>query len=369
MQPLADRVAATEASGIRKVFDLAASLKNPVNLSIGQPDFDVPQALRACAIEAINNRKNAYTQTQGGPELRAALKAGPLQGYEDSQILVTSAVSGGLLLAYMALLNPGDEVLVPDPYFVMYKQVANMINAKPVMIDTYPDFRLRPEAVEKAITPRTRALILGTPSNPTGVICQRSELEALAVIAKKHDIIIIADEIYESYCYDGPFARMRDVCPSHTLTLGGFSKSHAMTGWRIGWAAGPAPLVQAMTKFQQFSFVCAPAPFQVAAAAAVTHDMSAEIDLYRKKRDMIYDGLVAAGFEVAKPSGAFYIFPKAPWGTGTEFVEECIRNNLLIIPGGCFSEQDTNFRIAYAATEQTIEAGLTIMRNVKEKGK
>ena len=307
MSGLANRVAKTEASGIRRIFDLAATLRNPINLSIGAPDFDVPEPLKERAIAAIRAGKNAYTQTQGGPELRAKLLAGPLKGYGEKEILVTGAVSGGLLLSFMALLDPGDEILLPDPYFVMYKQLALMFDARPVFYDCYPDWRMDAGRIEKLVTSRTKAILVGSPANPTGAVFGLADLEAVAGIARRRDLRVIADEIYEYYSYDGPSARMRDFCRERTVTLGGFSKSHAMTGWRVGWAAGPAELVQAMTKFQQFSFVCAPAPMQIAAAAAVDFDMSERIAEYRKKRDLVYGGLIEAGYETAKPGGAFYI--------------------------------------------------------------
>ncbi len=367
MRPLAKRVGKTEASGIRKVFDLGATLKNPVNLSIGQPHFDVPEPLKAKAAEAIYLGKNAYTPTQGSAELRAALQAGPLAGYQNSQILITSAVSGGLLLSFMALLDAGDEILIPDPYFVMYKQLALMLDAKPVFYDTYPDWKLDAAKIEKLITPRTKAILVCSPSNPTGAVYSREELAALATVIKKHDLIAISDEIYEYYCYDAPFASLREFCRDNTLALGGFSKSHAMTGWRVGWAAGPEELIQAMTKFQQFSFVCAPAPFQAAAVFAVEYDMSAEVADYRKKRDFLYNGLIEAGYEVVKPMGSLYAFPKAPWGTGMEFVETCIKNNLLAIPGNCFSEQDTHFRLVFAAADETLAKGVEILKKLVEK--
>jgi aspartate aminotransferase/aminotransferase len=354
----------TEASGIRRVFDLSASLRNPINLSIGAPDFDVPDPLKEQAIAAIRAGRNAYTQTQGGPELRAKLLSGPLQGYGEKEILVTGSVSGGLLLSFMALLDPGDEILLPDPYFVMYKQLALMFDARPVFYDCYPDWRMDAGKIESLVTPRTRAILVASPANPTGAVFGRADLEAVADVARRRDLHVIADEIYEHYSYDSPSVRMRDFCREKTLTLGGFSKSHAMTGWRVGWAAGPADLVQAMTKFQQFSFVCAPAPMQIAAAAAVDFDMSGRIAEYRQKRDLIYNGLLEAGYETARPGGAFYIFPKAPWGTGGEFVEECLRHNLLVIPGGCFSERDTHFRIAYSARDETIRQGLEILRKL-----
>lgn len=367
MIKLANRTEKTVASGIRKIFDLAANLKNPINLSIGQPDFDVPDALKEQAIAAIRAGKNAYTPTQGARDIRERLLAGPLKGYDEKELLITGAVSGGLLLAYMSLLNPGDEILVPDPYFVMYKQLAPMFDATPVFYDCYPDWRLDADKVERLITPRTRAIIIGSPSNPTGAVYTREELEAVARVIRKHGIIAISDEIYEFYCYDAPMIRLRDLCRENTLTLGGFSKSHAMTGWRVGWAAGPADLVQAMTKFQQFSFVCAPTPFQAAAAAAIDFDMSGPVATYKAKRDLVCAGLEKAGYEVVKPGGAFYVFPKVPWGTGAEFVEECVRNNLLVIPGNCFSERDTHFRIAYAAKDETIRQGLEILRKLRER--
>ncbi|MCD8139864.1 MAG: aminotransferase class I/II-fold pyridoxal phosphate-dependent enzyme [Planctomycetaceae bacterium] len=367
MRNLAQRVANTEASGIRRIFDLAANLANPVDLSIGQPDFDVPDPLKEKAAEAMRAGKNAYTPTQGGRELRSKLLAGPFKGYGESQLLVTGAVSGGLLLSYMALLNAGDEILIPDPYFVMYKQLAYMLDAVPVVYDTYPEWRLDAAKIDALVTPRTKAIVLGSPSNPTGVVYSGAELRALAEVVKKHDLIVIADDIYEFYCYDGPLARIRDFCPEHTLSLGGFSKSHAMTGWRVGWAVGPEALIQAMTKFQQFSFVCAPTPLQIAAAAAIDFDMSDAIATYKVKRDIVYQGLVDAGYDLVKPGGAFYIFAKTPWGTGTEFVEECIRNNLLVIPGGCFSDRDTHFRIAYCNTDDVLRQGVDILASLKNK--
>lgn len=367
MRPFAKRVAATEASGIRRIFDLASSLKNPVNLSIGQPHFDVPDALKARAAEAMRDGKNAYTPTQGGAELRSALKAGPLKGYGDKEILVTSAVSGGLMLAFMALLDAGDEILIPDPYFVMYKQLALMFDAKPVFYDTYPDWKLDIARIETAITPRTKAIVIASPGNPTGAVYTAEELKAVASLMEKHDIVAISDEIYELYCFDTPFSCLREFARERTLSLGGFSKSHSMTGWRVGWAAGPEDLIQAMTKFQQFSFVCAPAPFQSAAAFALGHDMSPEMNDYRRKRDILYNGLVEAGYEAVKPGGALYVFPRAPWGTGTEFAESCIKNNLLVIPGGCFSERDTHFRAVFAARDETLRQGLEILRKLVKK--
>ena len=351
---LAQRSFKTDISGIRKVFDLAAGIKNPINLSIGQPDFDVPQSIKDKACEAINSGINSYTPTQGRADLLEALNQTLGGYYQKGEIIVTSAVSGGLNLAFLALLDPDDEILVPDPYFVMYKQLALMLGAKPVYYDTYPTFGLPVDKIESLITPKTKAIVLGSPGNPTGAVYTEEELKALTKILDKHGIIAISDEIYDIFCYDKPFYSIADCYRHNTLLLRGFSKSHAMTGWRLGYAAGPKELLQTMAKFQQFTFVCAPAMAQFAGIQALQTCMKQHVDEYRNKRDMIYNGLCEIGYDVEKPGGAFYIFPKVPWGTDEEFVAKCIENDLLVIPGSVFSEKHTHFRISYAATEETI---------------
>jgi aspartate aminotransferase/aminotransferase len=359
--PLADRVHAMEVSGVRKVFDLARSIENPVNLSIGQPHFDVPEAAKDAAVDAIRAGKNAYTQTQGGPELRAALMEHlPAGRYAPEQLLVVSGVSGGLTLAFLALLNAGDEIVTTDPYFVSYKQLALMSQAKPVYVDTYPDFSLDVGKVEAALSERTKAIVLASPSNPTGVIYDAASLQALADLARRRGIVVISDEIYADYAYDGPAPSIADYY-ENTLVLGGFSKSHAMTGWRLGYAAGPRELIGAMTKLQQFTYVCAPSFAQIAAASVCGMVLHEQVASYKAKRDRVVAGLREAGYEVTEPGGAFYIFPKAPWGTDMEFVEEAIRRKLLIIPGSVFSERETHFRISYAADDTVLDQGLEIL--------
>lgn len=365
---LAARVSAMEVSGVRKVFDLAAQIENPINLSIGQPHFDVPPAAKAAAIEAIQAGKNAYTRTQGGPELRAALGAALApRGFTPEEILVVSGVSGGLLLAFLALLDPGDEVLTPDPYFVSYKQLALLCGGRPVFVDTYPDFRLDAEKVAAAITPRTKALVLSSPANPTGVVYTEQELRDLAAVAAAHDLLVISDEIYQDFAYDGPPFSIASA-HAQTLVLGGFSKSHAMTGWRLGWAAGPQPLIAAMTKLQQFTYVCAPSMAQLAGAAVLGHPLTDHINDYRRKRDRICAGLRDAGYEVETPGGAFYIFPRVPWGDDMAFVEAAIGEGLLIIPGSVFSEKRTHLRLSYAAEDETIDRGLEVLARLARRG-
>jgi aspartate aminotransferase len=361
---IADRTKHFDSSGIRKVFDLASTMKDPINLSIGQPDFAVPEPIQAAAIEAIRSNKNGYALTQGMPVLREKLQAqiDGTFGHSDRQVFVTSGTSGGLVLAMMTLVNPGDEVIVFDPYFVMYKSLVGMVGGKVVMIDTYPSFQIDLNRVAEAITPRTKAILFNSPANPTGVTASRDTIRELAQLAAERNVALISDEIYNRFCYDEPFvspAQFND----QTIVIDGFSKTYGITGWRVGFIHGPRELVQVMTKLQQYTFVCAPNPFQWAGAAAMDVDMQPYIDEYRQKRDFVLSAL-EQDYEIVKPGGAFYIFPKSPWGTATEFVAKAIENQLLIIPGGIFSAHDTHFRISYAASQKTLERGVEVLKQL-----
>ncbi len=365
---IADRTDKIDASGIRKVFALAAELKDPVNLSIGQPDFDVPEELKDLAIEAIRQGQNKYSQTAGDKALIERI-AGDVRaefGWEKPQVLVASGVSGGLLLAFLALVNPGDEVIIPDPYFVIYKHVINMLGGKCVFVDSYPDFELPVEGIAAAITDRTKMIVLNSPCNPTGVVYPAAQLEALAKVAAERDILVMTDEIYEKFCYDAPCTSIAKYYEK-SLVMRGFSKSYAMTGWRLAYVAAHqclSDVVEAMTKIQQYTFVCAPSPFQKAAAGALDFDVSKYVDAYRVKRDMVYEGL-SGTFELVKPGGAFYAFVKAPnSATASQFVEKAIKNNVLIIPGNVFSEKDTHFRISYATSDEKIKKGIDVLCNL-----
>ncbi len=364
--PLADRVDLIDASGIRKVFDLAATMTDPINLSIGQPDFDVPDAVKAEAIGAIQRGFNKYTQTQGDAALREAVGriiATEFGWGDDYGHLVTSGVSGALVLAFMALLNDGDEVVILDPYFVMYRHLVNLYGGVPVPVDTYPDFRPDAAKIEAAITERTRILVLNTPANPTGVVYTRDELAAIAELARRHDLLVITDEIYDAFCYDAPFASIAPLY-DNTLVMRGFSKTYAMTGWRLGWCAGPRHLIEAMTMLQQYSFVCAPSMAQAAGVVALTLDVGDYVTAYRRKRDMVVDAL-GEPFGLIAPGGAFYAFVPAPAGqTATEFVTKAIAHNVLIIPGNVFSDADTHFRLSYATSDDKLAQGLEILRSL-----
>ncbi|URA10179.1 pyridoxal phosphate-dependent aminotransferase [Thermospira aquatica] len=357
-----------ESSGIRKVFELAAKIENPVNFSIGQPDFDVPEVAKEVAIEAIRKGMNRYTVTQGIDELRQKVLDYVLRtrgkSYQMSEVMITSGVSGGLMLALLSILDPGDEVIIFDPYFVMYKHLVHLLDGKAVIISTYPDFRVPLTDVENAITSKTKAIIINSPSNPTGYVYAREDIEGIVRIAKKHDILLITDEIYDGFVYDGDFVSPVGMYDK-LLLLGGFSKTYAMTGWRLGYAVGPSDLIATMIKLQQYSFVCAPAPFQYAAVAALDLDMTSYFDAYKRKRDMIYEGLKDS-FHIVKPGGAFYMFPGLKKGKASEFVEMAIANKVLIIPGNVFSEQDTHFRISFATKDETIAKGVEILKRLSE---
>jgi aspartate aminotransferase/aminotransferase len=364
---IADRMKKIDSSGIRKVFDLAAQIEDPINLSIGQPDFDVPDEIKEVAIQAIRDGFNRYTLTAGIPELREKIKH---QLKEDKkrdfeEVMITSGVSGGLLLALLVLLNPGEEIIIPDPYFVMYKHLVNLLGGVPKYLDTYPDFALDPQKLEKLITSKTKILILNSPSNPTGKVYSRQELEPVLEVARKHNLIVISDEIYDQFTYDEPFFSPAEIY-ENLLLLGGFSKTFAMTGWRVGYAAGPREIVQEMIKLQQYTFVCAPSFAQKATLKALDLDISGYIGAYRKKRDIVYNGLKET-FKLIKPGGAFYAFPQLPETMKTDvaqFVEKAIQEKVLIIPGNVFSEKNTGFRISFAAKDEDLERGVAILNDL-----
>jgi aspartate aminotransferase/aminotransferase len=361
---IADRMRLIDASGIRKVFDLAATMQDPINLSIGQPHFDTPEPIKAALHRAVDEGKNAYSQTQGIRPLLDRIQGAVDAQYHqaDRRVFITSGTSGGLMLALMTLVNPGDEVIAFDPYFVMYKHLTTLAGGTTVLVSTYPDFRIDLDRVRAAITPRTKVILFNSPANPTGAVADEAEVRGLAELAAERNIALISDEIYRAFCYDAPFispARYND----RTIVIDGFSKSHSMTGWRIGWCHGPGEVIQQMTKLQQFTFVCAPHPVQWAGVEAWDHDVSDRVAEYRGKRDLMRQAL-SSHYEIQGAGGAFYLFVRAPWGTGSEFVTEAIRNNLLIIPGNVFSGQDTHFRISYAASDVTLRRGIEVLQRL-----
>jgi aspartate aminotransferase/aminotransferase len=361
---IAERMGRIDSSGIRKVFELARTLKNPVNLSIGQPDFDVPEPIKAAAHVAIDRGFNGYTASPGIPELRTKLlhEVQRLYPRADRDVFITSGSTGGLALAMLCVVNPGDEVVIFDPYFVLYPHLVSFAGGKPVIIDTYPNFEIDLDKVRAALSPKTKAIIVNSPANPTGNVCSTASLRDLAQLAHERGILLLSDEIYRAFCYDVPFCSPAEF-NDDVLVFDGFSKAYGMTGWRLGYVHGPRRLIDEMIKLQQYTYVCAPSIVQQAGVTALDYDVSGISAAYGAKRDRLYDG-IKDRYDVVKPNGAFYLYPKAPRGSGTEFVAEAIRNNLLCIPGNVFSHRDTHFRLSYAADDAVIDCGIEILNRL-----
>ena len=268
-QLLSRRVLGMDASGIRRAFELGARLENPINLSIGQPNYPVPELMKEAAITAIREDRNGYSLSGGIDALLDVIRkhlhldlGWPADDPETS-VIVTSGTSGALLLSAMALVDPGDEIIIPDPWFVIYPQLGPLTGAKVVPCDTYPDFRMTADRIEPLITDRTKVVLLNSPGNPTGVVLEDDEVRKVAALCREREVQLVSDEIYDEFVFPGA-ARADGTCPSPgrfdhgTLLIRGFGKTYGCTGWRLGYAAGPNWLIDQMRKLQQFTFVCAP---------------------------------------------------------------------------------------------------------------
>lgn len=364
-----DRLLGIRPSGIRKFFELGLSMKNPIDLSIGQAHFDTPDVVKQAAQKAIFEGRNRYTVTQGIPELREKLKGRYAARFGDisgEDVMVTCGVSGGLMLSFLALLNPGDEILIPDPYFIMYKHLATMVGATTSTYETYPDFRPSAERVRAKITPRTRLIIVNSPSNPTGCAMTADEARDLARLSDETGIPLISDEIYEDFLFVDRHVSPREFT-RNCIVLSGASKSLGMPGWRIGWMLAPRELSEKMYSLQQFSFVCAPAPLQWGALAGLDLDFTAHRQDYRNKRDLVFEGL-RDNYNAVKPTGSFYIFPELPRGADMErFIEACIKRELLVVPGTACSDRATHFRLCFAASDEKLCKAVGILNEVAEQ--
>lgn len=365
---IAERMGQFDSSGIRKMFELAAKLSDPINLSIGEPDFDVPEPVKQRLIEAIQTGKNRYAPPQGIPPLREELqqRIDRQFNHADRKVMVTSGTSGGLTLLMLTLINPGDEVILFDPYFVLYHCLIGLAGGVAKPISTYPDFQVDPDQVEDAITERTKMIIVNSPCNPTGVVWNESRLRDVARLAERRGICLVSDEIYSDFTYDQSHVSCADFNPD-ALVVNGFSKSHAMTGLRLGYAHGPSSIIDAMIQLQQFTFVCAPQPCQWAGLVALETGVSKHVADYRSKRDMVAQGL-RGHFDLVAPDGAIFAFPKVPWGTGEEFARKAIEHNVLVIPGKVFSRQDTHFRISMAVSDDKLRAGIDALVKLAQSG-
>lgn len=374
---LADRVVSLKPSGIRKFFDIIATMKDVISLGIGEPDFATPDSILQAGIRSLQSGKTHYTSNSGTLELRQALSKHIQERYGVSydpqkELVITVGVSEALYLALTAILNPGEEVIIPTPCFVAYQAEVSLAGGVPVEIPSRMEdnFQPRPADIEAAITPRTKAILIGYPNNPTGAVVSREILAEILELAERYDLIVLSDEIYDQLVYGIshvcfpalPGARRR------TLLLGGFSKDYAMTGWRIGYAAGPAELIKGLLRIHQYTIMCAPTTAQDAALEALLHgqqyvdDMAAE---YNRRRKLIVGGLNDVGLPTFEPRGAFYAFPKI---TASGMDEEAFAQKLLeeervaVIPGSAFGAGGEGFvRCSYATAYEDIEEALRRM--------
>jgi len=358
-------------SGVREFFDIARRLPDAIDLSIGQVDFDVPEAVKVATHDALRGPGcGRYTPTEGGASLadavRAHLRAAHGAG-EGEGVLVTSGATGAITTTVLAMVGRGDEVLLPDPHFIVYGAAVRIAGGEPVFYDLYPDFRLRAEEIERRITPRTRLLVLNNPANPTGAAYHPEEVAEVARLCRERGVFVLSDELYAQFSYDAPHAGLKALLGEGCLLVGGPSKSHGMAGWRLGWAVGPAALIDRMRTLQQFLYACPPTPLQPGARAALDVDMSPVVERYRRKRDHAFSTLLEAGYEVTRPGGAYYLFPKVPWGNDRSFCEAALGEKLVLVPGSTFSRRDTHFRLSFAAPDEILERGLEALRRLASR--
>lgn len=376
---ISTRVATLKPSGIRKFFDIAATMKDVISLGIGEPDFITPKPIMDAGIESILRGDTHYTSNAGIVELRQALSAhlAKLYGvqYEpDTELLMTVGVSEALYLAFTAILEPGDEVIIPTPCFVAYQAEVILAGGVPVEVASRMEnkFSPDPDEIEAAITPRTKAILIGYPNNPTGAVASMEALVRLAEIAEKHDIVVISDEIYDRLVYG-----VEHICfpalegmRKRTILLGGFSKDYAMTGWRIGYAAAPADFIKPMTRVHQYTIMSAPTMSQRAALEGLLHgeehvqQMLAEYD---RRRTYLVSALNRLGLETVEPQGAFYVFPRI---TVSGLDDETFAQRLLqeekvaMVPGNAFGAGGDGFvRISYATAYEKIEEAMHRLEN------
>ena len=379
---LSERVAGLKPSGIRLFFEIAATMKDVISLGIGEPDFATPEPIIQAGVEALRRGETHYTSNHGILVLRQAIadhlkRLYHVEYFPQHEIIMTVGVSEALYLAFTAILNPEDEVIIPTPCFVSYQAEVELAGGVPVEVATYAENNFVPkiEDIEAAITPTTRAILIGSPSNPTGAVYDREFLLQLADLAEKRDLIVISDEIYDRLVYDtehvcfASLPRMQE----RTILLGGFSKAYAMTGWRIGFAAAPKEILNGMVRVHQYTVMSAPTVSQYAALAALmigepyVQEMHKEYD---RRRKLIVKGLNSIGLRTIEPKGAFYAFPDLR-ATGLSDDEFCNRllqeEKVAIVPGNAFGDAGTGFaRVSYATSyEQLEEALVRIDRFVK----
>lgn len=371
MTYIAQRLGLFDSSDFRDAMRKQSLLENPVDLSIGVPEELTPEHVKAAGIKAINEDKTTYTPANGLPELRAAIAKKLLAEnnirVEPSAVTVTPGLTTGQLLVYLAILDPGDEVIVFDPYYPPYPHLASMVGARVVYVTTLPTFQPDIAAIEASITNKTKVIVLNTPNNPSGAVYPEETLRKIAEIAERNNILLISDEIYEHFVYEGKHFSVGSIYPN-TITLNGFSKEHAMTGWRVGYVAGPQDIIDAINELQQYVVMSSSSIAQHAAIAALHHKPTEILERYRTKRNMVVNRLSACGYNVEGAQGAFYAFIKAPHNlTDIEFVERATEHGLIVVAGRAFSQLHGYFRVSYGADTATLERGLYILEQLAQE--
>jgi aminotransferase len=380
---LARHVASLKPSGIRRFFDIVATMDDVISLGIGEPDFTTPDHILKAGIQALKDGETHYTSNAGIYELRQAVAEHLQKLYQVSydpadEIVITVGVSEALYLAMNAILEPGDEVIIPSPCFVAYQAEVELAGGVPVELPSRVEenFQLRPEMLEKAITPKTKAIFIGYPNNPTGAVASRQVLLEVARIATEHDLVVISDEIYDRLVYGVEhvcFASLPGM-KERTITLGGFSKNYAMTGWRVGYACAPADILVGLNRIHQYTIMSAPTMAQIAALEALKNGeehveaMRAE---YNRRRQLIVGGLNQLGLPTFEPKGAFYAFPSIlPSGMDDETFSMRLldEENVAVVPGSAFGAGGEGFvRCSYATAYEKIEEALERMAHFVQR--
>ncbi|HEX9029347.1 MAG TPA: aminotransferase class I/II-fold pyridoxal phosphate-dependent enzyme [Anaerolineales bacterium] len=376
---LAKRVVDLKPSGIRKFFDIVATMQDVISLGIGEPDFMTPEPIVQAGIRSLQNGQTHYTSNHGLIELRTELSKDLLHRYgvqyePASELVITVGVSEALYLAMTAILNPGEEVIIPTPCFVSYQAEVILAGGTPIEVPTYveDDFIVRPDVLEAAITPRTKAILIGYPNNPTGAVASRHALLEVARIADAHNLVVVSDELYDQLVYGVEhvcFAALPGM-QKRTILLGGFSKNYAMTGWRIGFAAGPADLINGLVRIHQYTIMSAPTPAQFGALEALRNGQSGVEEMraeYDRRRKLIVGGLNGLGLPTFEPHGAFYAFPHIS-NTGMDdetFAQQLLEEErVAVVPGSAFGPGGEGFvRCSYATAYEKIEEALRRMEH------
>jgi aminotransferase len=380
---LSKRVQEIKPSGIRKFFDIASEMDNVISLGVGEPDFKTPFLIRQAAIETLEKGRTKYSANAGLLELRNEIAAYLQRRYGLSyegkkEVLVTVGGSEAIDLAVRALVNPGEEVLIPEPSFVCYTPMVELACGVPVAIQTKAEdgFRLTKEALLEKITDKTKLLVLPYPNNPTGGVMRREHLEELASVLRERSIMVLSDEIYSELTYNGRHVSMASIegMRERTIVVNGFSKAYSMTGWRLGYAAAPAPIIAQMTKIHQFAIMCAPTTSQYAAVEALRNcDESIEsmVTEYDMRRRLVVDGFNRMGLPCFEPEGAFYVFPciKSTGMSSEEFCEKLLyAKHVAVVPGNAFGDSGEGYiRVSYSySVKHLLEAMKRIEQFLRE---